>query len=133
MFGFDLVSSSDNEIHISALNELETSLYDQIQIGMVYIVSNGTIKPFNPTYNHLKIHHDIFLVSSSVFQPFLEEYPLIPLHFFHFKSIHDIQTTPVNSMVDLVGLVISVSSASTIRKRDGLKTIRRTVGIRDML
>ena len=35
-------------------------------------------------------------------------------------------------MVDLFGLVISVSPSSTIRKRDGVDTVRRTIGLRDM-
>ena len=52
MFGFDLVNASHDEIHISAFNELALSLYDQIQIGIVYIVSNGYIKTkfFTLTY-----------------------------------------------------------------------------------
>ena len=99
---------------------------------MVYIVSNDTVKVYNLTYNHLKSHHDIFLGSSSTIQPCLEEYPFIPLHCFHFKSIHEIQTTRVNSMVDLVGLVISVSLASTIRKIYGSEKIYCTVGLRDI-
>ena len=35
-------------------------------------------------------------------------------------------------MVDLVGLVISVSPKSTIRKRDGVETVRHTIGLCDM-
>ena len=42
MFGFDLVNASHEEIHISAFNELALSLYDQIQIGIVYMISKGT-------------------------------------------------------------------------------------------
>ena len=42
MFGFDLVNASHNEIHIFAFNELVLSLYDQIHIGIMYMVSNGT-------------------------------------------------------------------------------------------
>ena len=102
-------------------------MYDQIHIGIVYIVSNGTVKASNPIFNHLKSHNEIFLGSSSTIQPYLNEYPLIPYFCFNFKTIHEIQTIPVNSMVDLVGLVISVSPSSTIRKRDGVKTIRRTI------
>ena len=34
-------------------------------------------------------------------------------------------------MVDLIGMVISVSPASTIRKKDGSETSRRTVALRD--
>ena len=57
MFGFDLVISSHDEIHIFAFNELELSLYNQIQIGVVYIVSNGTVKASNPIFNYLKSHN----------------------------------------------------------------------------
>ena len=35
-------------------------------------------------------------------------------------------------MVDLVGLVISVSPTSTIQKQDGVETVRRTIGLCDM-
>ena len=35
-------------------------------------------------------------------------------------------------MVDLVGLVISVSPTSMIRKWDGVKSVRKTIGICDM-
>ena len=35
-------------------------------------------------------------------------------------------------MVDLLGLVVFVSPASIIQKRDGLETIQCIVGLRDM-
>ena len=73
VFVFDLVNASHEEIHISAFNEMALSLYDQIQIGIVYIVSNGTVKASNPIFNHLKSHNEIFLGSSSTIQPCLNE------------------------------------------------------------
>ena len=87
VFGFDLVNASHDEIHISKFNELELSLYEQIQLGVVYIVSNGTMKSSNHIFDHLKSHNEIFLGSSSTIQPCLDKYPLIPLHFFSFKTI----------------------------------------------
>ena len=80
----------------------------------------------------MKSHNEIFIGSSSTIQPCLDEYPLIPLYCFNFKTIQEIQTIPVNSMVDLVGLRISVSPTSTIRKRDGVETVGCTIGLRDM-
>ena len=35
-------------------------------------------------------------------------------------------------MVDLVGLVISVSPTSTIQKQDGVETVKHTIGLCDM-
>ena len=78
IFGFDIVDASHDEIHIFAFNELALSLYDQIHIGIAYIVSNGIVKSSNHIFNHLKSHNDIFLGSSSTIQPCLNEYPLIP-------------------------------------------------------
>ena len=116
MYGFDLVNSSHDEIHISAFNQLALYLYEQIHLGLVYIVSNGTVKASNPIFNHLKSHTEIFLGSSSTIQLCLDEYPLIPLYCFNFKTIKEIQTMCINSMVELVGILISVSPTSTIRK-----------------
>ena len=87
MFKFYLVSASHDEIHISIFNELTLSFYEQIHLGVVYIVSNDTGKASNPIFNYLKSHNDIFLDSSSAIQTFLDEYPLIPLFFFNFKTI----------------------------------------------
>ena len=87
MSRFDLVSSSHDEMHISTFKELELSFYEQIHLGVVYIVSNGTMKASNPIFNHLKIHNEVFLGSSSTIKPCLDEYPLIPLYFFNFKTI----------------------------------------------
>ena len=53
VFGFDLVNASHDEIHISALNELALSLYDQIQIGIVYMVSNDTVKALLARFSDL--------------------------------------------------------------------------------
>ena len=87
MFVFDLDNASHDEIHISIFNELELSLYDQIEIGIVYMVSNGIVKASNPIFNHLKSHNDIFIGSTSTIQPCLDEYSLIPLYYFNFKTI----------------------------------------------
>ena len=76
IFGFDIVNVSHDEIHISAFNELALSLYNQLHIGIVYIVSNGTVKASNPIFNHLKSHNEIFLGSQLL--PTL----ICKLHFF---------------------------------------------------
>ena len=92
----------------------------------------ATVKASNPIFNDLKSNNEIFLGSSSTIHPCLDEYPLISLNRFNFKIIQDIQTIPVNSMVDLLGLVISVFPTSTIQKRDGVETVWCTVGLHNM-
>lgn len=38
----------------------------------------------------------------------------------------------VNSMVDIIGVVISTSPMSTIRRRDGYETLRKTLTLKNM-
>ena len=117
LFGFALLDCSEEEIHVYAFNNFVDSFYALVEIGTVYTVSNGTIKTSNPSYNHLNNHLEIILSSVSTIHPCLHEFPSIPLHSFHFKTINDLQSLPSNSMVDLIGMVSSVTLASTIQKK----------------
>lgn len=131
LFGFDLLDCCGEEIYVSAFNNFVDTFYSLVEIGTVYTISNGTIKTSSPSYNHLNNHLEIVLSSTSAIHPCLSEFPSIPLHSFHFKTINDLQILPSNSIVDLIGLVSSVSPASTIRKKDDSETSRRTICLRD--
>lgn len=48
VFGFDLINRDKEEIHLFAFAELAESLYNLIQVGQLYIVSNGTVKKLQP-------------------------------------------------------------------------------------
>ena len=86
VFGFYLVNASHDEIHISTFNELTLSFYEQIHLGVVYIVSNDTGKASNPIFNYLKSHNEIFLVLLN-HQTMLKWIPLNTFFFFNFKTI----------------------------------------------
>ena len=117
LFGFDLLDCSREEIHVYAFKKFVDSFYALVEIGTMYIVSNGTIKISKPSYKHLNKHLEIILSSASTIHLCLHEFPSIPLHSFHFKTINDLQSLPSNSMVDLIGMVSSITLASTIQKK----------------
>jgi len=48
VFGFDLINRDKEEIHLSTFAELAESLYNLIQVGQLYIVSNDTVREANP-------------------------------------------------------------------------------------
>ena len=125
LFGFDLLDCSGEEIHVSAFNNFVDSFYSQIERGTVYTVSNGTIKATNPAYNHLNNHIDIILSYTSNIQPFLHAFPLILVHSFYIKTINDLQSSSLNSMV------IYISPASTNREKYGSENNRRNFSLRD--
>jgi len=114
VFGFDLINRDREEIHLSAFAELAESLYSLIEVGQLYIVSNGTIKEANPNYNHLKNKWEIYLFAASTINPCPIDDPTFPYQIFHFKTIAEIKSASPNTNVDVIGVVTSTSPASTI-------------------
>lgn len=57
---------------------------------------------------------------------------LIPTHQFSFMPINEILNTNNNSLIDVVGIVICVDPTSTIRRRDGIDVLRRSLKLLDM-
>lgn len=114
-FGFDLINRDKEEIHLSAFVELAESLYNLIQVGQLYIVSNGIVKEANPNYNHLKNKWEIYLFVASTINPCPIDDPIFPYQIFHFKTIAEIKSATPNTNVDVIGVVTSTSPASTIR------------------
>jgi len=51
---------------------------------------------------------------------------------FNIKSINDIRTTNVNSIVDILGVVTNISSVCTIRRKDGSEVSKQTIQLQDM-
>ena len=51
---------------------------------------------------------------------------------FNIKSINDIETTNVNSIVDILGIVIDISSVCTIRRKDSSEVTKQTLQLQDM-
>lgn len=131
VFGFDLIGRDRDEIHLSAFSELAESLYNFIEVGQLYIVSNGTIKQTKPNYNHLNNKWEIYLFAASTVKPCSEDDPTFPYQSFHFKTIGEIKSTKLNTIVDVLGVVSSTSPATTIRRRDGTETLRKTLTLKD--
>lgn len=66
VFGFELVDSANDTIHLSAFGDLADSFHDLIQIGKLYIVSNDTVKPENINHNHLDSKWEGSLSATSI-------------------------------------------------------------------
>jgi replication factor A1 len=131
VFGFDLINRDREEIHLSAFAALAESLYNLIQVGQLYIVSNGTVKEANPIYNHLNNKWEIYLFAASTIHPCPTDDPTFPYQSFHFKTIAEVKNAPPNMNVDVIGVVTSTSPASTIRRKDGSETLRKTLILKD--
>eukprot|EP01018_Ginkgo_biloba_P022363 Gb_14632 [translate_table: standard] len=132
VFSFDLLDSEGGEIRITCFNTVADQFYDRIESGRLYMVSKGSLKPAQKNFNHLNNEWEIFLESTSTVEPCLEEDNSIPKQHFNFRSISEIEHMENNSMADVIGVVISINPSSTIMRKNGMETQKRTLQLKDM-
>lgn len=131
VFSFDLLDSDGGEIRATCFNAIVDRFYGVIEVGKVYMISKGSLKPAQKTFNHLSNDWEIFLETSSIVELCPEEDGAIPAQQFNFKALSDIVNAENNSIVDLIGIVISINPSVTILRKNGMETQRRIVNLKD--
>ena len=131
VFSFDLLDADNGEIRATCFNNVVDQFYDRIEVGKVYLITKGSLKAAQKTYNHLKNDWEIFLESSSTIEPCLDEDASIPQQVFDFKPISEVENTENNAMIDIIGVVVSINPSSTILRKNGIETQKRTLQMKD--
>ncbi|WCJ20607.1 Replication protein A 70 kDa DNA-binding subunit A [Euphorbia peplus] len=132
VFSFDLLDSDGGEIRVTCFNAVADQFFDQIETGKVYLISKGSLKPAQKNFNHLHNDLEIFLESSSVIQPCFEDDNSIPRQQFHFRPISEIEGMDNNSVVDIIGIVTSITPTASIMRKNGMETQKRALQLKDM-
>lgn len=132
VFSFDLLDSDGGEIRAACFNTVADQFYDQIEVGRIYLISKGTLRPTQRSYNHLNNEYEIMLESTSTIQPCSEEDITIPKQQFSFRAINEIESMDNNTMVDVIGVVTSINPAGTIMRKNGTETHKQTLQLKDM-
>ncbi|CAI9095111.1 OLC1v1030972C1 [Oldenlandia corymbosa var. corymbosa] len=131
VFSFDLLDES-SEIRVTCFNAVAEQFYDLIEPGKIYMISKGTLLPAQKNFNHLPNDHEIRLDSYSTVQPCHEDDGSIPFQNWSFRSIGEIEGMDNNCILDVIGVVCSISPSSTIMRKNGTETQKRTLQIKDM-
>ncbi|KAL5768550.1 hypothetical protein ACOSQ2_015333 [Xanthoceras sorbifolium] len=131
VFSFDLLDSDGGEIRVTCFNAVVDRFYDIIEVGKVYMISKGSLKPAQKNFNHLKNEWEIFLETTSTVDLCPEEDSSIPRQQFSFRPISDIENAENNSIFDVIGIVISVNPSVPILRKNGMETQRRILNLKD--
>ncbi|KAJ1400707.1 hypothetical protein SESBI_29398 [Sesbania bispinosa] len=73
VFSFDLLDSDGGEIRVTCFNTVVDRFYDAIEVGRVYMLSKGSLKPAQKNFNHLKNEWEILLDLTSTVELCPEE------------------------------------------------------------
>lgn len=131
VFSFDLLDSDGGEIRVTCFNNVVDRFYDVIEVGKVYLISKGSLKPAKKNFNHLKNEWEIFLESNSTVDLCPDEDGSIPRLQFSFRPISEIESAENNSIVDVIGIVITVNPSVPILRKNGMETQRRILNLKD--
>ncbi|XXG81711.1 hypothetical protein AAC387_Pa09g2284 [Persea americana] len=131
VFSFDLLDADGGEIRVTCFNAVVDRFYDSIGIGRVYLISKGSLKPARKNFNHLNNEWEIFLESASTVDLCPDEDSSIPNQQFSFRPINEIENVDNNSIVDIVGIVMSINPSVTILRKNGMETQRRILNLKD--
>ncbi|KAJ4878152.1 Replication protein A 70 kDa DNA-binding subunit C [Raphanus sativus] len=132
LFSFDLLDADGGEIRVTCFNEVVDRFFDVIVVGNVYLISKGSLKPAKKEYNHLPNDYEIQLESGSTVQQCYEDDAAIPMNRFRFRYIGDIENMESSSIVDLIGIVLSVSPTGLIMRRNGTEAQKKAFQLMDM-
>ncbi|XP_057750335.1 replication protein A 70 kDa DNA-binding subunit A-like [Arachis stenosperma] len=131
VFSFDLLDSDGGEIRVTCFNAVVDRFYNAIQVGKVYTISKGSLKPAQKNFNHLKNDWEIVLDSNSNVELCPDEDDSIPKQQFSFRPIIDLENVDNNAILDVIGVVISVNPSVPILRKNGMETQRRILNIKD--
>ncbi|MBA0633071.1 hypothetical protein Godav_001721 [Gossypium davidsonii] len=131
VFSFDLLDSDGGEIRVTCFNAVVDRFYNVIEVGKVYLISKGSLKPAQKNFNHLKNEWEIFLESNSTVELCPDEDGSIPRQQFSFRPITEIESAENNSILDVIGIVISVNPSVPILRKNGMETQRRILNLKD--
>ncbi|KAI8553389.1 hypothetical protein RHMOL_Rhmol05G0012200 [Rhododendron molle] len=130
VFSFDLLDS-DGEIRATCFNAVLDRFYEIIEVGKVYLISKGSLKPAQKNFNHLKNEWKIFLEATSTIDLCPDEDASIPSQQFSFRPISEIEIAENNSIIDVIGIVTAVNPSVSIMRKNGMETQRRILNLKD--
>nr|GEW81635.1 replication protein A 70 kDa DNA-binding subunit A-like [Tanacetum cinerariifolium] len=131
VFSFDLLDAHGGEIRVTCFNAVVDNFYDLIEVGKVYYVSRGSLKPAVKAFNHLKNDYEITLDQTSTVQP-CDDDTSIPRQQFSFRNISDIEGMDNNAVLDVIGIVTSIEPTTSITKKTGGEVLKRVLKLKDM-
>jgi replication factor A1 len=133
VFNFDVLDAEGGEIRICAFKDACEKFYPMVEVGKVYMISKGALRPARKQYNPLNSDFEIYLETSSTIEPCMEDSRTssIPSINFNFQPIISLEQANTGSIVDVIGVVMTVGSPGTIQRRDGTETQKRSISIKD--
>ncbi|KAJ7416379.1 hypothetical protein WISP_71119 [Willisornis vidua] len=130
LFSIELVDES-GEIRATAFNDQADKFFPLIELNKVYYFTKGHLKTANKQYSAVKNDYEITFSNDTSVVP-CDDAQHIPSVQFDFVSIADLENTPKDSIVDVIGICKSYEDVSKITvKANNREVSKRNVHLMD--
>ncbi|XP_022769316.1 replication protein A 70 kDa DNA-binding subunit B-like [Durio zibethinus] len=118
VFNVELTDGDGTQIQATMFNEAARKFYEKFQLGKVYYISKGTLRVANKQFKTVRNDYEMTLNENSVVEEAVNEETFIPETKFNFVPIDQLGPY-VNGreLVDIIGVVKSVTSVSNIKRK----------------
>eukprot|EP01091_Cochliopodium_minus_P009173 TRINITY_DN2198_c2_g1_i1.p1 TRINITY_DN2198_c2_g1~~TRINITY_DN2198_c2_g1_i1.p1 ORF type:complete len:579 (-),score=184.44 TRINITY_DN2198_c2_g1_i1:454-2190(-) len=129
LFSFELMDKSGDKIRCTCFNDAVDSFEPLLIPKKVYYVSKGSVKFANKKFNSSG-EYEITLDKSSIVLPCEEEEGFAPVTY-NFKKIREIQDVLKDSVIDVLGYIVTCGNLETINTKAGKELKRKVLTLID--
>ncbi|GAB4845379.1 Replication protein A 70 kDa DNA-binding subunit B [Ancistrocladus abbreviatus] len=133
VFNVELTDEDGTQIQATMFNEAARKFFDKFQMGKVYYISRGSLRVANKQFKLVANDYEMTLNESSEVEEASDEGIVIPETKFNFVPVDQLgRYVNGRDVVDVIGVVQSVSPTMSIRRRSNNELIpKRDITIAD--
>lgn len=124
LFNCTLVDST-GEIRLTAFNDAVDTFYDLIQEGKVYLVSNGSIKLANKSFNRTNNEYEMTVDAKSIIQLSNDNVGVPTISYNFIRDIASLQEVEKDSIIDAIGIVKTIGEVGEFVSKTTQKPYNR--------
>ncbi|ESQ31830.1 hypothetical protein EUTSA_v10003822mg [Eutrema salsugineum] len=118
VFNVELTDEEGTQIQATMFNDAARKFYDRFQLGKVYFISRGSLKLANKQFKTVQNDYEMTLNENSEVEEASNEEMFVPETKFNFVPIEELGLyVNQKELIDLIGVVQSVSPTISIRRR----------------
>ncbi|KAH3857539.1 hypothetical protein DPMN_100149, partial [Dreissena polymorpha] len=129
LFSVNLIDES-GEIRATGFTDTVDKYYEMLEVNKVYYISKATLKTANKQYTSVKNDYEMTFNQDTLIEPCSEETDL-PTITFDFVPINSLDSKQPQAVIDVIGVVKSMSDVTSITTKQNKELTKREVQLAD--
>lgn len=130
MFNVDLVDSS-GDVRACGFHEMADKMHSLFELGKVYYISRGRLKPANRSFNTTSCDYEITLNEDSEVELCTEVDSSLPTITYNFVTIDKLEGIEPNTVIDVIGICRDVDCLHSLISKSNKKLTKREIQLVD--